>query len=75
MLKCFYALGGINYKNGVITTCPRQANQLVFANETVLPSKIFNHKNFREIRNNYFIINGHQDVIHVKQWNVIIYVQ
>ena len=44
MLTCFYALGGINYKNGVITTCPRQANQLVFANETILPSQIFNHK-------------------------------
>jgi len=50
MLTCFYALGGINYKNGVITTCPRQANQLVFAHETILPSEIFNHKNFRELR-------------------------
>lgn len=50
MIDCFYALGGINYKNGVITTCPRQANQLVFANETILPSQIYNHKNFREIR-------------------------
>ena len=50
MLECFYALGGINYKNGVITCCPRQADQLVFANETILPSKIFNHKNFKKIR-------------------------
>ena len=50
MLTCFYALGGINYKNGVITTCPRQANQLVFANETILPSEIFNHKNFKDLR-------------------------
>ena len=50
MLTCFYALGGINYKNGVITTCPRQANQLVFANETILPSQIFNHKNFLALR-------------------------
>ena len=50
MLECFYALGGINYKNGVITCCPRQADQLVFANETILPSKIFNHKNFKRIR-------------------------
>tara|TARA_B100001939_G_C16938999_1_gene617418 strand:- start:236 stop:1558 length:1323 start_codon:yes stop_codon:yes gene_type:complete len=51
MLNCYYALGGINYKNGVITTCPRQANQLVFANETILPSEIYNHKNFRLLRN------------------------
>ena len=50
MIECFYALGGINYKNGVITTCPRQANQLVFANETILPSDIFNHKNFKALR-------------------------
>ena len=50
MISCYYALGGINYKNGVITTCPRQADQLVFANETILPSKIFNHKNFRTLR-------------------------
>ena len=27
--NCFYALGGINYKNGVITVCPRQADQAV----------------------------------------------
>jgi MoaA/NifB/PqqE/SkfB family radical SAM enzyme len=50
MIKCYYALGGINYKNGVITTCPRQANQLVYANETILPSEIFNHKNFIDLR-------------------------
>ena len=50
MLTCFYALAGINYKNGVITTCPRQANQLVFSHETILPSEIFNHKNFLALR-------------------------
>ncbi len=50
MIECLYALGGINYKNGVITTCPRQANQLVFANETILPSEIYNHKNFKNLR-------------------------
>jgi len=47
---CFYALGGINYKNGVITTCPRQADQLVYAHETIIPSELFNHKNFLKIR-------------------------
>ena len=50
MITCFYALGGINYKNGVITTCPRQANQLVFAHETIKPSNIFNHRQFKFLR-------------------------
>jgi len=54
MIECFYALGGINYKNGVITTCPRQANQLVFAHETILPSEIFNHKNFKQLRKSLY---------------------
>ena len=54
MIACFYALGGINYKNGVITTCPRQSNQLVFAHETVLPSEIFNHKKFLELRKSLY---------------------
>ena len=48
--NCFYALGGINYKNGVISVCPRQADQLVYANETILPSKIFNHENVKKVR-------------------------
>jgi hypothetical protein len=56
--NCLYALGGINYKNGVISTCPRQSDQLVFAHETILPSKIFNHKNFRDMRK----------LLHEDQW-------
>ena len=28
----------------------RQADQLVFANETILPSKIYNHENFKKLR-------------------------
>ena len=72
MLNCYYALGGINYKNGVITTCPRQANQLVFANETILPSEIYNHKNFRLLRNKLHAENGHQDVIHAKKWRRLV---
>ena len=47
MKECFYALGGLNYKNGFITTCPRQADQLVFANETTLPYEIYNHENIK----------------------------
>jgi|TARA_B110000263_G_scaffold52691_1_gene44132 MoaA/NifB/PqqE/SkfB family radical SAM enzyme len=54
MIECFYALGGINYKNGVISTCPRQADQLVFADETTLPSEIYNHKNFKDLRSKLY---------------------
>jgi MoaA/NifB/PqqE/SkfB family radical SAM enzyme len=43
-------LGGINYKNGVISTCPRQADQLVYQHETYLPSELFNHSNFKRAR-------------------------
>ena len=50
MLKCYYALGGINYKNGVISICPRQSDQLVYAHETILPSEIFNHSNVKKTR-------------------------
>jgi hypothetical protein len=50
MIACYYALGGINYKNGVITTCPRQSDQLVFARQTIIPSEIYNHENFTNLR-------------------------
>lgn len=49
-LPCFYALSGINYKNSTVTCCPRQANQLVFQQDTVLPSEIYNHSNFKNLR-------------------------
>ncbi len=54
MIECFYALGGLNYKNGVISTCPRQADQLVFTDETILPSEIYNHKNFKNLRSKLY---------------------
>mgnify|MGYP001178936558 CR=1 FL=1 len=50
VIPCMFALGGMNFKNGVISVCPRQSNQLVFQHETYLPSEIFNHKNFRWLR-------------------------
>ena len=50
MKECLYALGGLNYKNGTVTVCPRQADQLVFQKDTVLPSEIFNHENFKALR-------------------------
>ena len=50
MKQCFYAIGGINYKNGTVSCCPRQADQLVFQKDTFLPSEIYNHENFKELR-------------------------
>ena len=54
MKPCLYMLGGINYKNGVISTCPRQADQLVLQDEAYLPSEVFNHKNFKWARGQLF---------------------
>ena len=50
MKQCFYAMGGINYKNGTVSCCPRQSDQLVFQKDTFLPSEIYNHENFKELR-------------------------
>ena len=50
MKPCLYMLGGINYKNGYITTCPRQSDKLVLKKETFLPSEIFNHNRFKWAR-------------------------
>ena len=66
MLKCYYALGGINYKNGVISICPRQSDQLVYAHETILPSEIFNHSNVKKTRKLLYenkIINIHPSLL------------
>ena len=40
MKQCFYAMGGINYKNGTVSCCPRQSDQLVFQKDTFLPKLI-----------------------------------
>lgn len=49
-LPCYYAMSGINYKNSTVTCCPRQADQLVFQTDTIIPSEIFNHENFKNLR-------------------------
>jgi len=49
-LTCYYALSGINYKNSTVTCCPRQADQLVFQKDTIIPSEIYNHNNFKKLR-------------------------
>jgi len=49
---CAYALGAINYKNGFVTSCPQQSDQLhVYKDTKVLkPSEIINSENFKKHR-------------------------
>jgi hypothetical protein len=49
-LPCYYALGGLNYKNGFATSCPQQSDQLQILDDNYLPSKIINNKNFKQHR-------------------------
>lgn len=49
-LPCYYALGGINFKNGYVTSCPQQSDQLVILNDEYLPSKFFNSEDFKKHR-------------------------
>jgi hypothetical protein len=49
-LPCYYALGGINFKNGYVTSCPQQSDQLVILDDEYLPSKFFNSENFKKHR-------------------------
>lgn len=49
-LPCYYALGGVNFKNGFVTSCPQQSDQLQILEHDYLPSKFFNNANFRKHR-------------------------
>jgi len=51
-LSCFYTLGGINYKNGFVTSCPQQSDRLfdITSEQTILPSEIINSKRFNNHR-------------------------
>ena len=51
-IKCRYALGAINYKNGFVTSCPQQSDQLyVYKNSNVIkPSEIINSEKFKNHR-------------------------
>ena len=44
-LSCHYAVSGIDYKNGFVTTCAIQTNQLHKYKSTTLPSKFINNPN------------------------------
>lgn len=49
-LPCYYALGGINFKNGFVTSCPQQSDQLVILDDEYIPSKFINSENFKDHR-------------------------
>lgn len=56
-ILCAYALGAINYKNGFVTSCPQQSDQLhVIKNGIIEPSKIINSENFKKHRQE--LMNG-----------------
>jgi MoaA/NifB/PqqE/SkfB family radical SAM enzyme len=50
--SCFYTLGGINYKNGFVTSCPQQSDRLfeIESEQVILPSNIINSKGFKDHR-------------------------
>ena len=48
-LPCYYAHGGLNYKNGFATVCPISAAKLQLVDHNV-PSKFWNNDKFRSYR-------------------------
>lgn len=56
-ILCAYALGAINYKNGFVTSCPQQSDQLHIMKDGIIkPSEIINSENFRKHRQE--LMNG-----------------
>ena len=49
-LDCYYAVGGINFKNGFATSCPTQHEKFQMLDDEYLPSKFFNNENFKNHR-------------------------
>ena len=51
-VKCYYTLGGINYKNGFVTSCPQQSDQLYIMGEgqSIKPSDIIKSQGFKKHR-------------------------
>jgi len=50
MNDCYYSLGGLNYKHGYSSCCAIQTNRLKWFRDSYIPSKIYNSKNFVELR-------------------------
>jgi MoaA/NifB/PqqE/SkfB family radical SAM enzyme len=50
-IVCPFALGGINYKNGFVTSCPQQSDQLhLMSSGVIRPSEIINNEKFKTHR-------------------------
>jgi MoaA/NifB/PqqE/SkfB family radical SAM enzyme len=50
-IVCPFALGGINYKNGFVTSCPQQSDQLhLMSSGVIRPSEIINNDKFKKHR-------------------------
>ena len=49
-LPCYYSIGGLNFKNGFVTSCPQQHEKMQVLNEAWLPSEFYNNELFRKHR-------------------------
>lgn len=49
-LPCYYAHGGLNYKNGFATTCPISGARLKMLDDDQVPSQFWNNEKFKEYR-------------------------
>ena len=49
-LPCYYTIGGLNFKNGFVTSCPQQHEKMQILNDAWLPSEFYNNELFRKHR-------------------------
>lgn len=49
-LPCYYTLGGLNFKNGFVTSCPQQHEKMQILDDAYLPSEFFNNEHFKKHR-------------------------
>ena len=52
-LPCYYTIGGLNFKNGFVTSCPQQHEKMQILDEAWLPSEIRNDEWYMEYRLRY----------------------
>ena len=53
---CFYSIAGLNYKHQYSSCCPIQSDRLSKFTDTIIPSEIFNSKDFK--KNRIDLLNG-----------------
>ena len=49
-LPCYYTIGGLNFKNGFVTSCPQQHEKMQILDDAWLPSEFFNNDMFKKHR-------------------------